>query len=137
MKRLGVFAVVFSMVLLSNQSVFSQEWAKDKIPFKSEFGQLEKYLNLTTVQLNEVYNINEYFIEQQKRYLIQNYNPKVKNRNFQQIVYGNLKLMKDVLTEDQYRKYVALVNVTYQNKLGDIPELPNIYLALSEEGNKK
>lgn len=32
-----------------------------------------------------------------------------------QAVYGNLKLMKQVLTPDQYRKYVTLLNVTNNN----------------------
>ena len=40
---------------------------------------------------------------------------KMRDKKMRQAVYGNLKLMKKVLTPDQYRKYVTLLNVTNNN----------------------
>jgi len=34
----------------------------------------------------------------------------------EQAIYGNLKLMKETLTEDQYRSYLGLLNLTYNNR---------------------
>ena len=38
-----------------------------------------------------------------------------RDKKMRQAVYGNLKLMKKVLTPEQYRKYVVLLNVTNNN----------------------
>lgn len=40
---------------------------------------------------------------------------KMRDKKMRQAVYGNLKLMKKVLTPEQYRKYVVLLNVTNNN----------------------
>ena len=48
----------------------------------------------------------------------------------QKAVYGNLKLMKEALTADQYRKYVILLNVTNNNnRLTGAVTFTDIYLA--------
>ena len=39
----------------------------------------------------------------------------MRDKKMRQAVYGNLKLMKKVLTPEQYRKYVILLNVTNNN----------------------
>jgi len=47
----------------------------------------------------------------------------------QQAVYSNLKLMKDTLTPEQYRKYVILLNVTHNNNIKKgISSMPDTYL---------
>ena len=38
----------------------------NKEPFAVEFGKLSSYLNLAPSQMDEVYYINDYFVEQQK-----------------------------------------------------------------------
>lgn len=48
----------------------------------------------------------------------------------QQTVYSNLKLMKETLTPEQYRKYVILLNVTHNNNIRKgITSMPDAYLA--------
>lgn len=86
----------------------------NKEPFMVEFYQLNAYLDLDDYQMDDVYNINEYFILQQKESL--NGNQNRRDKRLQQAVYGNLKLMKQALNSEQYRKYVTLLNVTNNNK---------------------
>ena len=39
-----------------------------------------------------------------------------KVKKLREAVYGNFKLMKRTLTNEQYKKYVQLLNVTLKNK---------------------
>ena len=106
MKRLGLFVAA---VLMSATVSFANN---KKIPFSANTYQLSCYLQLTSDQVREVENINEYFHEMQKA------------------IYSNLKLMKKVLNRDQYRKYVALINVTNNNnRLAGFDVAPDSYLA--------
>ena len=41
---------------------------------------------------------------------------KNKETKLHNAVYGNLKLMKRTLTDEQYAKYTALLNITLKNK---------------------
>ena len=83
---------------------------------------------LTPSQLDEVANINEYFIEMQNASV--KASAKLQDKKMYQAVYGNLKLMKKALSPDQYRKYVTLLNITNNNNrtLG-INTFPEVYLA--------
>ena len=56
---------------------------------------------------------NEYFLDMQGESL--RASEKMRDKKMRQAVYGNLKLMKKVLTPEQYRKYVVLLNVTNNN----------------------
>ena len=75
--------------------------------------KLSNYLQLSSYQANEVANINEYFLDMQGESL--RASEKMRDKKMRQAVYGNLKLMKKVLTPEQYRKYVVLLNVTNNN----------------------
>ncbi len=75
--------------------------------------KLSKYLNLTSMQSEEVYNISEYFTEQMGKATSAKKN---KEEKLHKAVYGNLKLMKQTLTAEQYTKYVALLNMTLKNR---------------------
>lgn len=75
--------------------------------------KLGKYLNLTAAQSEEVTNICDYFTEQMERATTAKKNQEAKLHN---AVYGNLKLMKQTLTNEQYSKYATLMNVTLNNK---------------------
>ncbi|WP_165154405.1 hypothetical protein [Parabacteroides sp. ZJ-118] len=99
----------------------------NKEPFVVEFGKLSSYLNLAPSQMDEVYNINDYFIGQQKASLSKD--AKRQAERLQKAVYGNLKLMKTVLNDDQYRKYITLLNVTNNNRLTGAVTFRDIYLA--------
>ena len=63
----------------------------NKEPFAVEFGKLSSYLDLTPSQMDEVYDINEYFKGQQKESLSRD--TKRQEERLQKAVYGNLKLM--------------------------------------------
>lgn len=100
----------------------------NKEPFAVEFGKLSSYVDLTPSQMDEVYDINEYFKGQQKESLSRD--TKRQEERLQKAVYGNLKLMKSALSDNQYRKYVTLLNVTNNNnRLTGAVTFTDIYLA--------
>ncbi len=100
----------------------------NKEPFAVEFGKLSSYLDLTPSQMDEVYDINEYFKGQQKESLSRD--TKRQEERLQKADYGNLKLMKSALSDNQYRKYVTLLNVTNNNnRLTGAVTFTDIYLA--------
>lgn len=110
MKRLSMIVLV---CLFSVGVAFAQKSNGVNKSFIASFEKLDKYLQLTSHQKKDVYNINEYFIQAQQESLKSN--PSRREKKMQNAVYGNLKLMKEVLTVDQYRKYLALINVTNNN----------------------
>lgn len=86
-------------------------------PNRKSFDRLSKYLRLGENQIAEVSEINAYFEKQlgqplSAKALCDNERPEA-TRN---ALLCNLKLMKRVLTKEQYRKYVALINVTRANR---------------------
>lgn len=100
----------------------------NKEPFAVEFSRLSSYLGLAPYQMEEVLNINDYFIQEQRKSLSKDL--KRQDERLQKAVYGNLKLMKEALTADQYRKYVILLNVTNNNnRLTGAVTFTDIYLA--------
>lgn len=124
MKRLGLFVAA---ILMSATVSFASN--KEKAPFSATTYQLCNYLDLTSVQARQVEDINEYFMEMQESSLHAT-NKEIKQAKLQKAVYGNLKLMKRVLDADQYRKYVALINVTNNNnRLMSIESVPDLFLA--------
>lgn len=100
----------------------------NKEPFAVEFSRLSSYLGLAPYQMEEVLNINDYFVQEQRKSLSKDL--KRQDERLQKAVYGNLKLMKEALTADQYRKYVILLNVTNNNnRLTGSVTFTDIYLA--------
>ena len=103
----------------------------NKEPFAVEFSRLSSYLGLAPYQMEEVLNINDYFVQEQRKSLSKDL--KRQDERLQKAVYGNLKLMKEALTADQYRKYVILLNVTNNNnRLTGAVTFTDIYLAENE-----
>ena len=100
----------------------------NKEPFAVEFSRLSSYLGLAPYQMEEVLNINDYFVQEQRKSLSKDL--KRQDERLQKAVYGNLKLMKEALTADQYRKYVILLDVTNNNnRLTGAVTFTDIYLA--------
>ena len=100
----------------------------NKEPFAVEFSRLSSYLGLAPYQMEEVLNINDYFVQEQRKSLSKDL--KRQDERLQKAVCGNLKLMKEALTADQYRKYVILLNVTNNNnRLTGAVTFTDIYLA--------
>ena len=109
MRRLGL---VFSAIVLVATMSFGKS-KKVNLVSDINFEKLSNYLQLKPSQMNEVASINEFFSEQladASRVSESRYDKKV-----HQAVYSNLKLMKGTLSEDQYRKYLTLINVTNNN----------------------
>ena len=100
-----------------------------KQPFIVSFESLEKYLDLSFDQLEDVRNINAYFIATQKSSVKSS--TEIQPEQMQQAVYANLKLLKNVLTPEQYKRYIGLINVTNYNRLlaAKTTDSDNIYYA--------
>jgi len=129
MKRL-VMAV--AALALSATMGFAQDLNLNKEPFVVNFDKLSSYLQLAPSQINEVADINEYFQDMQNESLMKS-NPVRKEKAMTKAVYGNLKLMKEALNADQYRKYVALINVTNNNnRLAGITAINDLNLAYTK-----
>lgn len=111
MRRLGMMVVALMMVATMS---FAQKVSDSK---SMSFDKLSRYLQLDANQIAEVSEINTYFENQlgqplSAEALCNNAIPE-ETRN---ALLCNLKLMKRALTKDQYRKYVALINVTRANQ---------------------
>lgn len=125
MKRL---VMAMSALLVSVTMSFAQESSLHKEPFVVNVAQLVSYLELRPSQINEVAMINDYFREKQSEGLRGSH--KMRDKRMRQAVFGNLKLMKKALSTDQYRKYVALINVTNNNnRMTSGLSFPDVYLA--------
>lgn len=125
MKRL---VMAMSALLVSVTMSFAQESSLHKEPFVVNVGRLVSYLELRPSQINEVAMINDYFREKQSEGLRGSH--KMRDKRMRQAVFGNLKLMKKALSTDQYRKYVALINVTNNNnRMMSGLSFPDVYLA--------
>lgn len=121
MKRL---VMAMSALLVSVTMSFAQESSLHKEPFVVNVGQLVSYLELRPSQTM----INDYFREKQSEGLRGSH--KIRDKRMRQAVFGNLKLMKKALSTDQYRKYVALINVTNNNnRMMSGLSFPDVYLA--------
>ncbi len=125
MRRLGMAVAAFMMCATLS---FAQKPTLSREPFVVSIDKLASYLQLTANQVDEVANINEYFIEMQNASV--KASAKMQDQKMYQAVYGNLKLMKEALSPAQYRKYVTLLNITNNNNrtLG-VNTFPEVYLA--------
>lgn len=112
MRRLGL-TLVAALCMAATSFAAGNQPTTAKWEGNINVNKLGKYLNLTSVQHEEVANIFDYFNEQMSR---ANYSKKNKEALLRNAVYGNLKLMKKTLTDAQYSKYATLLNVTLKNK---------------------
>ena len=110
MKKI-VFAVsaVIVMGLVGTVDANAKNIGDKAVKYSAEFSHLSKYLGLGAQQSEEVYNIMEFFNEQQSSMDV------TKDKALK----NNLKLMKSALTPEQYRKYLTLLNVTKNNTRTD------------------
>ena len=108
MKRLVLLVVValgMSATSFAGEKVEGKDWKVDV-----NVAKLSKYLNLDARQMEEV----AYFADKVQS---ASYAKEAKQgKKLREAVYGNFKLMKRTLTNEQYKKYVQLLNVTLKNK---------------------
>lgn len=112
MKRLVLMVVValgMSATSLAGNKVEGKDWKVDV-----NVAKLSQFLKLNARQMEEVASISDYFADKVQS---ASYAKETKQgKKLREAVYGNFKLMKRTLTDEQYRKYVQLVNVTLKNK---------------------
>ena len=111
MKKFGFIVAALCMCATAS---FAQKPSLSREPFIVSTGKLANYLQLTSTQVAEVAEINAYFIEKQEESA--RACAKKQEQKRYEAVYGNLKLMKKALNPEQYRKYVALINVSRANQ---------------------
>ncbi|MCC8154879.1 MAG: hypothetical protein LIP01_12175 [Tannerellaceae bacterium] len=128
MKSLGL-TIIALLVCTTIGFAQGKEERFTKLPFAVNTEKLSKYLDLNPAQAAEVAHINEFFIEQQKAGM--RASSKKQYKRMQYAVCSNLKLMKETLSTEQYRKYIVLLNVTNNNNERKvfIDALPDTYLA--------
>ncbi len=112
MKRLGL-TLVAALCLTATSFAAGNEPTVAKWEVNINVNKLGKYLNLTPDQHEEVANICEHFSRQMTRATSSKKNQEKLLHN---AVFGNLRLMKQVLNAKQYSDYTRVLNVTLQNK---------------------
>lgn len=112
MKRLGL-TLVAALCLTATTFATGNQPTTGKWEGNINVGKLSKYLKLNSNQSEEVNSICDYFSEQMSKASTAK---KDKDEKLHNAVYGNLKLMKKTLSDEQYVKYAALMNITLQNK---------------------
>jgi len=106
MRRLGM--ILFATFCIAALG-FSQG-KNDHLISEINYDRLSQYLQLKPSQVNDVYAINAYFNDQLRKASFARESSF--NGKLYKAVYGNLKLMKKALNQEQYRKYLVLINVT-------------------------
>lgn len=132
MKNVSLVIACISFMVCSI-SVQAQQMGEKAEPFSANFQQLAKYLQLTPVQMQEVYHIQEMFVDEQKQYLSGSISPALNEEGFRQILFSNFKQLKNQLSEEQYNKYLAIINLTYHNRLTESSRVADVYLALTPQ----
>lgn len=112
MKRLGL-TLVAVLCLAATTFAAGNQPTTAKWEGNINVSKLGKYLNLNSAQSEEVANICDYFSTQMSKATTAKKDKEAKLRN---AVYGNLKLMRQTLSAEQYAKYAALMNITLMNK---------------------
>lgn len=112
MKKIGL-TFVAALCLAATTYAAGNQPVTAKWEGNINVNKLGQYLKLNAAQSEEVSNICNYFTEQMGKATSAKKNQEEKLHN---AVYGNLKLMRQTLTNEQYSKYAALMNVTLNNK---------------------
>ena len=112
MRRLGLLVAV--ALMMGATTSFAQS---GKEANQTSFERLSKYLRLTEAQAPEVAEINAYFENQLGQPLsAEALSQSERPEEMRNALLCNFKLMKRALTKEQYRKYVALINVSRANQ---------------------
>lgn len=127
MRRLGM--ILFATFCIAALG-FSQS-KNDHLISEINYDRLSQYLQLKPSQMNDVYAINTYFNDQLRKASFAGESSF--NGILYKAVYGNLKLMKKALNQEQYRKYLVLINVTNNHNRLFAKEDPVTYFADAEK----
>lgn len=111
MKKLGLFVVVL-LVTATVEMAKAQEKLQ-VYPINVNVENLDRYLLLSASQEEQVKSISDYFMQEQAESFT--FDKSMQEKQMHNVMLGNLKLMREVLSQEQYKKYVAALNVTYNN----------------------
>jgi len=112
MKRLFVSVIT---VLCLQTVCFSQEKLEvTDWNMEMHLPDLARYLKLNSIQYDQVADAIDFFSDKMNsaKYSM----GKRQIRYLNEAVYGNLKLMKSTLSQDQYKKYLRILNSQLRNK---------------------
>lgn len=117
------FMLLFAASLVMSAASFAEEkemkMANSNLELHVNTYKLSECLDLRGDQFDKVSAVCEYFADK----LDDAARAKEASKRAELVrtaVLGNLKLMKDTLNPEQYRKYVALLNLTLQNRGLDV-----------------
>ena len=112
MKRL--FLSVITVLCLST-ACFSQEKLEvTDWNMEMHLPELARYLKLNPIQYDHVTDAIDFLSDKMRSAKYSMGKRQIKYLN--EAVYGNLKLMKSTLSQDQYKKYLRILNSQLRNK---------------------
>ncbi|MBQ7350915.1 MAG: hypothetical protein IJW56_08600 [Bacteroides sp.] len=112
MKRLFlsvITALCLSTVCFSQEKLEVTDWNMEM-----HLSDLARYLDLNSIQYEHVADAIDFFSDKMKSAKYSMGERQIKYLN--EAVYGNLKLMKSTLSQDQYKKYLRILNSQLRNK---------------------
>lgn len=109
MKRLFLAVAVVLSASMAQARVDN----KENFKVENHTYELSRYLGLEKEQSSEVFNIMNYFDDCMQD--AQSVNQGRRPQKVQYAVNSHMKLMRNVLNEDQYHKYLAVLNHTMRN----------------------
>ena len=112
MKRL--FLSVITVLCLSTVCFSQEKLEVTDWNMEMHLSELSRYLELNSIQYEHVADAIDFFSDKMKRAKYSMGERQIKYLN--EAVYGNLKLMKSTLSQDQYKKYLRILNSQLRNK---------------------
>ncbi len=112
--------ILSTIVLLLSTSAFANKAKVTTLENANNFDieinveRLSNYLELNTTQFSETEEISDYFTWQLET--SKNKSEAKKQAYVRKAVYVNLKSMKQILSDTQYKKYLQVMNTTLKNK---------------------
>ena len=112
MKRLFLSVI---MVLGLSTVCFSQNKQEiNDLNIEIPLPKLARYLNLNSTQYDNVENAIDFFSDKMQSAKYSKGRRQIKNLN--EAIFGNLKLMRSILSQSQYKKYLQLINAELKNR---------------------
>ena len=112
MKRLFLSVITvlcLSTVCFSQEKLEITDWNMEM-----HLSDLARYLDLNSIQYEHVSDAIDFFSDKMKSAKYSMGERQIKYLN--EAVYGNLKLMRSTLSQDQYKKYLRILNSQLRNK---------------------
>jgi len=112
MKRL--FLSVITVLCLSTVCFSQEKLEVTDWNMEIHLSELSRYLDLNSIQYEHVADAIDFFSDKMKNAKYSMVERQIKYLN--EAVYGNLKLMRSTLSQDQYKKYLRILNTQLRNK---------------------